>query len=260
MTARWKRLFYYLLINVFVSTCTVVTVLTLYERFYRQPGQSEVPIEIVVTTVVPDIGQSSSTPSISPPALTSTPVLEVYQVEAGDTLSNIADVFDVSVEDIMQINGLEDPNSLGVGDVLLIPLEPMPEPSPTETPPQPTMTPPQVPDLITQTQLPPGSPLQVEIDTVVGAGVLEDERVLVKYTGEGQLSLENWWIEDQEGSLFVFPRLNLFQDGAVSVYTKSGVDTVVELYWGLEEPVWEEGETVTLRDPEGEIRSTYQIP
>ena len=49
--------------------------------------------------------------------------VEEYQVEAGDTLGLIAEEYDVSVEDIMRVNQITDPNSLAVGMVLYIPLQ-----------------------------------------------------------------------------------------------------------------------------------------
>jgi hypothetical protein len=46
----------------------------------------------------------------------------------------------------------------------------------------------------------------------------------------------------------------------VNVFTKEGSNTVSELYWGLDQPVWKSGEIATLRDPAGEVRATYLIP
>ena len=44
-----------------------------------------------------------------------------YVVQPGDTLSSISVRFDVSVADLVDANGLADPNNLQVGDVLVIP-------------------------------------------------------------------------------------------------------------------------------------------
>ena len=43
------------------------------------------------------------------------------------------------------------------------------------------------------------------------------------------------------------------------VYTRSGTDTPVRLYWGLDHAVWSIGETATLRDAEGNIRATLIV-
>ncbi|MEX1248303.1 MAG: LysM peptidoglycan-binding domain-containing M23 family metallopeptidase [Anaerolineales bacterium] len=44
-----------------------------------------------------------------------------YVVQPGDTLSSISLRFDVSVQDLIDANGIADPNSLNVGEVLVIP-------------------------------------------------------------------------------------------------------------------------------------------
>jgi murein DD-endopeptidase MepM/ murein hydrolase activator NlpD len=45
----------------------------------------------------------------------------VHTVLSAETLSDLADQFDTSVEDIMQTNGISDANALAIGDELLIP-------------------------------------------------------------------------------------------------------------------------------------------
>ena len=42
-------------------------------------------------------------------------------VEAGDTLASIANELDVLLEDLISLNGIQNPNVLRVGQVLLIP-------------------------------------------------------------------------------------------------------------------------------------------
>ncbi len=55
------------------------------------------------------------------PAATPTPI--VYVVEQGDTLGGIAFRFDVSVEAIQAVNGIDDPSTLQLGQELIIPAE-----------------------------------------------------------------------------------------------------------------------------------------
>jgi LysM repeat protein len=68
---------------------------------------------------------------------------ETYTIADGDSLSTIADRFGVTVEELMEANGISDPTALTVGQVLVIPdaqvagapdtaTEPPPEPAPTE--------------------------------------------------------------------------------------------------------------------------------
>jgi hypothetical protein len=72
--------------------------------------------------------------------------------------------------------------------------------------------------------------------------------------------LSGWQLEDSDGNVFTFPQLDLFEGGAVIVWTKTGANTAVDLYWGQASPVWQSGEKVTLRTAAGEVHATYTIP
>ena len=52
----------------------------------------------------------------------------------------------------------------------------------------------------------------------------------------------------------------LYYRGAVSLHTKAGDMTVIDLYWGLSAAVWTSGKVMTLRDDSGEAQSTFTIP
>ena len=106
----------------------------------------------------------------------------------------------------------------------------------------------------------PASSATVEIVSIVGAGNLGAEVVILRYTGEGQLDLTNWQLKDSNGNLFLFPSIVLVQNGAVQIHTTSGTDTVVDLYWNLSTPVWKSGETASLYDASGNLIVTYKVP
>jgi hypothetical protein len=108
--------------------------------------------------------------------------------------------------------------------------------------------------------LPPDADVPVEIVSVVGAGSLGAEVVVVRYNGEGQLGLANWQLKDDNGNTFTFPQLILYTDGAVQVHTASGSDTVVDLYWGQRDPIWESGEVAKLIDHQNNLRAIYRVP
>jgi LysM repeat protein len=63
-----------------------------------------------------------------------------YVVQAGDQLQAIARNYGLTINDILQANGLSDPNRIRAGQVLVIPLELVQLPGPTRTP---TVPPPQ---------------------------------------------------------------------------------------------------------------------
>jgi len=226
---QWRRLFIYLAINILVSACTVVSVLFIWDQIYGPLPRGLLPrafnsLRRPTAVVVPGI---QDTLVLQP---TPTEAYLVYQVQPGDTFESIAANYNISVEELVAVNGFTESQPLGAGEILRIPVHPR------------------------------GS---VVIDSVIGAGDLDSERVLLKHRGEGELSLVGWRLEDSKGNVFVFPQfpqITLFSPGAVNVYTKAGSNTVVDLYWGLDHSVWESGATVLLKDVQGNVRSTYTVP
>lgn len=81
----------------------------------------------------PDAPTHTATPI--PPTETATPTATpvTYTVETGDTLLGIAVDYQTSVEALIQLNGIQNPDQLSAGLVLLIPTV-MPTPLPTATP------------------------------------------------------------------------------------------------------------------------------
>jgi hypothetical protein len=100
----------------------------------------------------------------------------------------------------------------------------------------------------------------IQIENIFGVGDLDTEVVMLKRTGDGELWITGWRLEDENNHRFVFPELMLNKDGAIKVYTKSGTNNVIELHWGIKEAVWSSGELVTLLDQNGTVKATYRIP
>lgn len=274
----WKRLIIYLILNILISAATVLAVLSWWEGRGSSNAVSGTPVVIIITATPPDSltlnilpiveNTVAETPLPASENYAPTPTVEVvvYYVQVGDTLGTIAEAYDIRVADILAVNDIDDPDQLYVGQLLYIPTAPLPtqlppatitptsEPSPTATmfttqPPQPTPTPTTI-----------GEPAGMQIVTVIGAGDIDTEKVVLKRTGGGELSLSGWQLTDQDGHIYTFPQLTLYQDGAVNVYSRFGQDTVVDLYWGRTAAIWQAGETVTLYDALGEIRASFTIP
>jgi hypothetical protein len=74
------------------------------------------------------------------------------------------------------------------------------------------------------------------------------------------ISLTGWRLLDEDGYEYIFPQITLFANGGVDVYSTSGVDTVVALYWNTGSAVWSSGEAVILLDDTGDIQATYTVP
>jgi len=207
---------------------------------------------------------ATETPMASPspsPAATPTPQPPItYSVQAGDTLSAIAQQYDVSTEALVAANDLPDPDVLQIGQILVIPENnttaespdsaagPTPSEAASQTeaePPPPTLT-------------PSGPPL-VEVAEVEGIGNMETEALMLRNAG-GTKSLEGWRLAGTNGAGFEFPPLTLFPGGEVWVVSKAGEDTPRRLYWGRTEPAWSPGELITLRDANGNIVDTFIVP
>ncbi len=257
LAMRWKRLFYYLLLNVIVTACTMFAVLYAWERY--RPQVADGPLEMLFPT------RPSAT--ALPAAETSEGEIpseqmgfEQYTVQPGDSLTGIAEEYGTTIEEILAFNDLEDPDALTVGMVLNIPVPGGTGPAPTEVLPEPSRTPLPAPTLaVTGSPTRSGAP-SLQISLVIGAGDIEEERVIIRQTGEAQVSLQGWQLIAPAGEVYTFPQLVLFKDGAVTVFTKAGANSVAELHWGLDRPVWSPGDVVSLRDPAGNIVAAYQVP
>lgn len=106
----------------------------------------------------------------------------------------------------------------------------------------------------------PNVDIPVEIVSIVGAGTVNAEWVIVRNAGTESLSLAGWQLQDENRNVFTFPNLTLNSTGAVQIHTISGTNTVIDLYWGLANPVWESGEEAQLLDPSGNVRAVYTVP
>jgi hypothetical protein len=113
---------------------------------------------------------------------------------------------------------------------------------------------------VPQATLNPNVDIPVEIVSVIGAGTLEAEWVVVHNAGADPLNLTGWQLKDSNRNVFVFPNLTLNGGGAVQIHTTSGTNTVIDLYWNLNTPVWQSGEEAQLVDPSGNVRATYKVP
>lgn len=84
------------------------------------PPPPEVTLEIPASSRMMSLPESTPSPSVPPPP-TPTPAPYVHIVQAGESLSYIAYNTGCTVEDIIQVNDLNDPNSIEVGQRLVIP-------------------------------------------------------------------------------------------------------------------------------------------
>jgi len=276
-----KRVFYIVLLNVIISAITVGVVLQLWQNDHPPIFTENTPVVIIVTAtqsvILPIIGNDFASETITPldagifltGTIQVTPTLQTltYRVKEGDFLGALAIQFSVSVADIMAVNGLTNPDSLYIGQIIYIPTAPLPIVTSTSIPPTIiASTTPRPSVTSTQGHTPTSTPTiigqeaQVVIDTVIGAGVLENERVVIRRTGDGELSLAGWLLTDGKGNEYIFPQLTLYKDGAINLNTRTGQNTVVDLFWGLTSPIWKPGKIISIYDSQNNLRATYTLP
>jgi hypothetical protein len=106
----------------------------------------------------------------------------------------------------------------------------------------------------------PASAKLIEIAEVTGSGSLNAESILLRRLGDGELRLNGWKLDDEAGHRYTFPDMVLFKNGAVRLYTRTGANTVNDLYWGLKDTVWVSGKTAVLSDEKGNLRASLTIP
>lgn len=244
--ASWKRYLPFLGLNVVVSVCATLSVLAVWSRVSAPSRPTPTPTASLVDAITELAPTATAT---LPPS----PTPRVHEVQPGDSLYAIAQAYDVPLDLLLIINGLADPNALSVGQELIIPSEEaVRRYLESATTPQPVAGP-------ASTPTPTVEPPKVEIVGIDGIpGDLETEAVRLLNTG-GAAAMLGWRLEDGEGHTYVFPAFTLYQ-GAVSVHTKAGEDTVIDLYWGLDEAIWLPGKVATLRDASGRVVSTFTIP
>lgn len=258
-----RRTLPFILINIVVSATVVLVILFWWDS--RNPEQ-----EIVVTATVEVVSlPTSAAGGGSAATSTETPeperVEQRHTVSAGDTLGNISQFYDVPLDDIMAANGLTDPNLLSVGQELIIPAGPAAAAAVLAEEPEETQAPEPTPEAL-PSPIPTDAPLAegeaiVQISAVTGVGELTEEAVQISNSGNRQIALQGWTLTDADGRVFTFGQVTLFGDGAaVTVHTEKGQNDAGDLYWGLESPIWESGEQVTLLDKEGNIAATFDIP
>lgn len=248
-----RRWAIFIVVNIVVSALTTLLVLNMWDANRSVP-------RAVVPTTVPTLNPTKQTQvaaTVKAPAKTPTSAnVQKYTVEFGDTLSEIARKFDVSVADIVALNNLTNADILSEGQQLLIPGSPL-TPTPTRVP-IPTSTRAPLP-VITGTASTALGDFFVTIREIKAPGSLTSEQVILTNLS-GQVNMASWTMTDGEGNKFTFPSLSLLSNGEVTVHTGRGTNTPTDLYWGQTDSRWASGKVAYLRDPAGKLIATYQVP
>jgi LysM repeat protein len=269
-----KQMAFLIGINALISTLiTLLLVVVILPRLDWQ-----LPILAQPTTAT--LTAQQATAEEAGPVPSATPVVHI--VGAGDTISGLAFEYDVPEEDIIAANQLQNPDFLQLGTKLIIPvggvqlatatLTPVPTDTSTPLPFEPpsvnmtatagavasaTAAPPEP----TTPAGPVTGELQVEITEVIGAGQVEEERVVITNLGERLADMQGWTLGDGQGNTYTFPNLRLWPGGNVTIHTRRGEDgnPADSFYWGKLVAIWLPGKVATLEDASGEPVSSYAM-
>ena len=267
----------FLILNILISATTVLAILFWWQGQTTEPEMSPVDQAIALAATAPSgtataeamlaltteslasqnqdavVAENEETSEDSNTAANG---MEIYTIQAGDTLGRISTLYSVPLEDIITVNNIDNPNVLQVGQEILIPVNGIPTPTPT---PEPTAVPNIAPSPIPTETLTQGEVI-ITINEVVAPGELTAEAVSIVNLGSRPVSLEGWQLADSEGRTFIFPAITLFGDGAgILLHTEAGQSTALDLYWGQEEAIWQAGDVVVLRDINGSEQATFTV-
>jgi LysM repeat protein len=260
-----RRLLVYLILNAVVSAAATYGVLLYWDSTHptgpARPTSAAPETSVAQETLAATQQDVQPTLTLPPAGETAAagPTPTIYVVQAGDTMSSIATRFNVSVDDILAANSLTNPDTISVGQNLLIPVEGYVPPSATPAEAAPLATNPVEPPLPTATRDPNQPAPSLIIREVRGAGVLADE-VLVIFNEGGSVQLSGWSVRDETGRLYSFPVLSLNQGGTITLHTAAGSDTVTDLFWSQTTPVWASGRKVLLSDAGGTLHTQFTVP
>jgi hypothetical protein len=85
-----------------------------------------------------------------------------------------------------------------------------------------------------------------------------DEYVEIKNNTSSTLIMTGWILKDDSGNKYTFPTFTLLKGKTVKVWTKYGIDTLTDLYWGSLVPIWNDhGDCAYLRDENNNPINSY---
>ena len=276
----FRRMIPFLLLNVLVSATVVMVILWWWDgrspqALINSPGIQD---ESALAALLPPQPDTAPQPTEQPSAEEAVAAVEgetavetagnpsgeqIHVVRAGDTVGRISNQYGVTMEAIMEANGMSNPNFLSIGQELIIPnLSGIPTPIPTlneaeeaqaannDAPPTPIPT-------VSASE----GVAQVEITAVRNAGNVDREVIEIVNNGSSEVNLAGWQVRDQSGNSYTFGYITLYGEGAgILLFSGSGLDGTTNFNWGQAEAVWEPGETVQLFDTDDNVITEFIVP
>lgn len=243
----------------------MITLLALWLVELRRPDPEQLasiitppPPVIIASTPIPATTPEPQTQApaveIPPPATaTDIPLGDAYTVSAGDSLSSIATKFNVTINELLEANNLDNPDFVFVGQVLYLPS------GAVEVPQSPTVAAGNEQSNETATDNSASSE-GLQITEINGVGDLASEVVQIVNDSDAALNLQGWQILYDGGPAYTFGNFPIFPGGSVRLHSTTGTDTSIDLYWRQSEPVWQSQRTAQLVDNEGRLVAQFVIP
>lgn len=98
------------------------------------------------------------------------------------------------------------------------------------------------------------------VDAVIGTGDLTNEYIQITYLGDAALDLQGWQIMKGSQVIFTLPAYTVYKGGGFNIYSKAGTNSAIDLFIGKSGAIWMSGDTLKIKDTDGNLRLNYRIP
>lgn len=252
----------FILINILVSAAVTLGVLLWWENRNSEPEQAEAVATLpIIAQATVELAPLQPGDAAAEPLVADAPAPEavIHVVQSGDTLNAISARYEVSLEDIMLVNGLSNADLLSIGQQLTIPVGGIPEPTAVAEATEAIVAMPS--PIPTEPPAAAAGESVITIREVIGPGVLTEEAVEIANNGADPQSLQGWQLVSPAGDVYTFGQAVVFGDGAgIKLHTRAGENGPLNLFWGMDAPVWQSGDTITLADSAGQTIATLTVP
>lgn len=173
-----------------------------------------------------------------------------YIVQAGDSLTGIAIQFGLTIEQLLNINNLDNPDFVFVGQQLILPAGSAAQTTSQQSTSGQSAANNQPSRAINGT---------LQVTRVSDAGNLDAEIALVVNESDAPFNLQGWTLGREGGPIYTFGNLPIFPGGSVRIHSKTGNDTSIDLHWGQSGSVWSAGSVARLVNVQGELVHTFTV-
>ncbi|MBK8046622.1 MAG: LysM peptidoglycan-binding domain-containing protein [Anaerolineales bacterium] len=237
-----RQLAFVILLNAFVSLVMAVLVVWIVElrrpdpealAAVFTPAAAPIALTFTPTPFSAPASDTNAQPQATPaaPSEPVTPDQAEYTVQAGDSLSSIADRFGLTLAELVAANKLTNPDFVFEGQRLVIPTGGV--------------------AAAPATAAPPAIPVGLRISAFSQAGQLAGEAVGIVNDSDLAVNLQGWRLEKEGGPAYSFGNVLLFPGSGVQLFSGAGTDTSVAVYWNQAAPVWAPGVNARLINAQG---------